>query len=117
MSKKSRARKRPIQLDKLKLRVMAEYASSGIWVIGEIGCFRHGMIGHSSLKLPQDLAIRFDRWIDLYWGMLEDNFDADEFNKIGRALARDLKNHVGSGYVEFIPELENGGLGETEIVK
>lgn len=116
MSKTSRARQRPIQLDGLKLRVMAEYASSGIWVIEKIGPFRHGMIGYSSLRLPQDLALRFEQWIELYWGMLENNFDVNEFNQIGRRLAQDLKAHIGSEYVEFIPELATGGLGETEII-
>lgn len=118
MSKTSRARKKGIQLDKLKLRVMAEYGSSGIWMIGTIGYFRHGMVGYSSLKLSPDLAARFERWIDLYWGMLEDNLDVDKFNQIGRMLARELKTHVGkSGYVEFVPELATGALGETEIIE
>lgn len=103
---------------------MAEYASSGIWVIGAIGPFRHGGIGHSSLGLPQDLAQRFEQWIELYWGRLDYpefqhlGFDADEFNRIGRSLAQDLKAHVGpNGYVEFIPELEAGGMGEAEIIE
>jgi hypothetical protein len=118
MSKTSRASKKGIQLDKLELRVMAEYASSGIWVIGKIGYFRHGMIEYSSLKLSPDLAKRFEQWIELYWGMLENNLDVDEFNQIGRILARELKTHIGkSGYVEFVPELAMGGLGEREIIE
>jgi hypothetical protein len=118
MSKTSRARKKGIQLDTLELRVMAEYASSGIWVIGRIGFFRHGMIGYSSLKLSPDLARRFEKWIELHWEMLENNLDVEEFNQIGRTLARALKNHIGkSGYVEFIPELAMGGLGEREIIE
>jgi hypothetical protein len=118
MSKTSRARRRGIPLDRLKLRVMAEYASSGIWIIEKLGYFRHGMIGYSSLKLSPELAIRFEQWIELYWGMLEDNLDIDEFNQVGRKLARELKTHIGqSGYVEFIPELATGGLGEREIIE
>jgi hypothetical protein len=118
MSKTSRSRKKGIKLGELKLRVMAEYSSSGIWIIEEIGYFRHGMIEHSSLKLSQDLAARFEQWIDLYGGMLEDNLDVDEFNQIGRRLARELKTHIGkSGYVEFIPELQTGALGEREIIE
>jgi hypothetical protein len=97
---------------------MAEYASSGIWVIGKIGVFRHGMIECSSLKLSPDLATRFEQWIELYWRTLEDNFRVDEFNQIGRQLALELKTHVGqSGYVEFIPELATGDLGEREIIE
>jgi hypothetical protein len=118
MSKTSRARKKGIKLDTLKLRVMAEYGSSGIWVIGKIGVFRHGMIECSSLKLSPDLATRFEQWIELYWRTLEDNFRVDEFNQIGRQLALELKTHVGqSGYVEFIPELATGDLGEREIIE
>jgi hypothetical protein len=115
MSKTSRARNRGVRLKDLQLRVMAEYCSSGIWAIGKVGCFRHGTIEHSSLKLSPDLAQRFEQWIELYDENSAANFDVDRFNSIGRELAQDLKNYLGNGSVEFIPELVDGGIGETEI--
>jgi hypothetical protein len=97
---------------------MAEYGSSGIWAVGRVGMFRHGMLEHADLSLSDDLAQRFDRWIQLYEGQLSGEFDVDLFNHIGRELARDLKSHIGVlGYVEFIPELATGGLGEVEIIE
>ncbi len=95
---------------------MAEYCSSGIWVIGKVSYFRHGMIEHSSLKLPPDLAKRFEQWIELYDENSAANFNLYQFNNIGRGLAQDLKNHLGNGSVEFIPESIDGGIGETEIL-
>jgi hypothetical protein len=117
MSKTSRARKRGMRLEDLKLRVMAEYGSSGIWAVGRVGMFRHGMLEHADLSLSNDLAQRFDRWIQLYESKLSGEFDVDRFNHIGRELARDLKLHIGVlGHVEFIPELATGCLGEVEII-
>lgn len=104
----------------LKLRVMAEYCSSGIWLIGRHGVWRHSMIEHSSLRLPTDLSSRFEQWIDLYITQLDNaNFDTESFNCTGRALAKELKSHLGAEvYVEFIPESDEGsGLGAAEEIK
>jgi hypothetical protein len=104
------------------LRVMAEYGSSGIWVIGQVGVFRHGMIEHGDLRLPGEVAERFGRWIAAYEDRLEDPppppFDYGAFNREGRALAEALKRHVGAGtYVEFLPETDEGtGLGPPEEI-
>ena len=128
MSKTSRRRKREggPHLSEMRLRVMAEYGSSGIWVIEQVGPFRHGMISHVSLGLPQELARRFDQWINDYDARLADmvpeyahmEFDAEEFNRIGRALARELKTLTGpEGYVEFLPELQDGGMGDAEVME
>lgn len=96
-----------------KLRVMAEYSSSGIWVIGGgPKPFRHGMIEHAALRLPPALARRFDDWIEAY-GTLDDA-GTTAFNLVGLQLATELKQVVGSGvYVEFVAEALGGGLGET----
>ena len=104
----------------LKLRVMAEYCSSGIWVIGQRGIWRHGMISHASLRLPTDLSERFEQWLDLYSTRLDDtNFDTPSFNHTGRALATELKSYLGENvYVEFVPESDDGtGLGTAEEIK
>jgi hypothetical protein len=117
MSKTSRSRKRGVRLADLRLRVMAEYGSSGIWEIGRIGCFQHGMLEHSTLKLPPDLTRRFEKWIELYEENLTTNFNLAEFNNIGRGLAQDLTNYLGTTSVEFIPESIEGGIGKTEIFR
>ncbi len=108
---KNKAQKGKIKMT--ALRVMAEYSSSGIWVIGQQGVFRHGMISHSSLRLPKPLADRFDHWISYYDKVLfdPDNFDVDWFNADGLALATELKAFLGDMYtVEFLAETEEGGL-------
>lgn len=95
------------------LRVMAEYSSSGVWVIGGgPRPFRHGMIEHRDLRLPTPLAQRFDAWIEAYESL--DDAGATAFNLAGLQLATELKQVVGSGvYVEFVAEADGGGLGET----
>ena len=97
----------------LALRVMAEYSSSGIWVIGGgPGPFRHRMIEHAELRLPADLAQRFDAWVEAYETL--DDASAQAFNRAGLQLATELKQVLGSGVsVEFVTEAEGGGLGET----
>lgn len=100
----------------LALRVMAEYSSSGIWVIGGgFKPFRHGMIEHNELDLPGELARRFDAWIEAYETLSGEQ--VPEFNRTGLALASDLKRTLGGGvYVEFANEDAGGGLGETVVV-
>lgn len=95
------------------LRVMAEYSSSGIWVIdGGPEPFRHGMIEHRDLRLPTALAQRFDAWIEAYETL--EGAGTDAFNLIGLQIATELKQIVGSDvYVEFVAEASGGGLGET----
>jgi hypothetical protein len=104
----------------LRLRVMAEYASSGIWVMEAVGPFRHGMIKHASLKLPESLSRRFDDWIKWYYDILGFDgavFDVDAFNAEGLRLATDLKIFLGSDvYVELIPEAKAGELGEAQEI-
>ena len=118
MSRISRQRKRG-QYGPLKIRVMAEYASSGMWEIGTVGLFRHGMVGAGYLKLPAELAAQFEQWIASYELKLEDApFDTDAFNQTGRTLAQALKAHLGpDSYVEFVPEDAETGLGTPEIME
>lgn len=103
-----------------RLRVMAEYGSSGIWQIGQIGLFRHGMVEHSSLGLPPELAQRFDEWITTYTSQLETPghfLDIASFNATGRALATELKRFLGPLYeIEYIPENVDGSLGVAENI-
>lgn len=103
-----------------RLRVMAEYGSSGIWVIGPIGPFRHGMIEHHALGLPLELAQQFDGWIMEYASPLENPdhpLDIASFNATGRALAGALKRFLGpTCEVEYLPEQEDGSLGAAEPI-
>jgi hypothetical protein len=101
------------------LRVMAEYGSSGIWVAEPCGPFRHGMIEYKKLGLPADLAARFAAWIEVYWAWAEGRpLDVAAFNEEGRSLAAALKRFVGPNtQVIFEPELEDGGLGQPEIIE
>jgi hypothetical protein len=108
MSRKSRQRG-VTRLSDLKLRVMAEYDSSGIWVIEQVGPFRHSDVDYNWLGLPPNLAGRFKRWIITYWAyydqaMFDEEypefngfvFDIDTFNQEGRELAYRLKAHMGA---------------------
>ncbi len=130
MSRKSR-HSNIVRLSDLKLRVMAEYDCSGIWIIGPIGPFRHGGVSYNWLGLPPDLAERFRRWITTYCAYFDQSmfdeeypefsgfvFDIDTFNQEGRELAQRLKAFVGSEcYVEFQPESTDGnGRSKTEII-
>ena len=101
-----------------RLRVMAEYGSSGIWVAEPCGLFRHGMIGLKRLRLPAELAGRFVAWIEKYWARLDHRpFDVVAFNAEGRSLALELKAFVGlETEVVFEPEAESGGLGAPEVI-
>lgn len=102
----------------LTLRVMADYGASGIWVDGEIGPFRHGMLELADLDLPADLAASFNAWIATYWERRQwSETDAESFNQTGRALAVRLKAFLGSrAAVSFQPESWPTGLGPEEFL-
>jgi hypothetical protein len=89
------------------LRVMADYGSSGIWVVEPVGPFRHGMIEHQDLRLPPDLARRFTAWINDYWQARDSQFDKSKFITVGRELARELKAFVGTGVRVFYAAEDN----------
>jgi hypothetical protein len=79
------------------VRVMADYGSSGIWLVETTGGFRHSMLGHDSLQLPESLSEAFDQWIEHYWKALDDPDSYDEQWMIsrGRELATELKRFLG----------------------
>ena len=107
------------QLAPVKLRVMAEYGSSGIWLIQQVGVFRHSMVGYSSLGIPRELAKRFEEWIAVYENKSDETSDYDclAFNAEGRLLAQAVKHHVGSdSSVEFLAETPEGGLSPAEEI-
>ena len=98
---------------------MAEYGSSGIWLVKQCGVFRHSMIEHSGLNLPKSLSAKFDRWIEKYEeNLLPDfSFDTDQFNAEGRRLAKELFDFMkGKAEIEFVPENYDGGLSASELL-
>lgn len=46
---------------------------------------------------PEDLQVRFDRWVQDYWRTLykPEQFDWDEYDARGRQLAQEIKNLAG----------------------
>jgi hypothetical protein len=83
--------------NELRLRVMAEYTSSGICVIKPIGPFRHGMIEHKALRLPAKLAQEFNAWIEWYWdNLIEDGpaLDRAKYSLAGLDLTQKLKDWI-----------------------
>ncbi len=112
MSKKKKRKVYP------RLRVMAEYASSGIWAMQSVGLFRHGMVSHGRLQLPPDLRGRFEAWIEKYWENLEPNFDVASFNAEGLELAIALKKLLGiKVLVVYAPQDKILGLGEERLIE
>jgi hypothetical protein len=130
--------------EELRLRVMADYLSSGIWLMKPVGPFRHSMINHKKLRLPAELAKQFNDWIEWYNDNLPDPdrpafdlpaavaqeyndwldwflgepviFDVEKFNAEGLRLATALKAFMGADvYVEFQPERINGISQAQEI--
>ena len=117
MSRTSRRRNKGA-IGFVRVRVMAEYYSSGLWLIEPVGSFRHGGIGGKALGLPPELLHGFEEWIETYNGLIEaESFDYAIFNETGRELARELKTFLGvESYVEFVPEDENDGIGDLEVI-
>lgn len=101
-----------------KLRVMADYSSSGIWVMEPVLGFRHGMIDCRSLGLPEELSNRFKDWIEMYDNNLnEKDLKLEEFDRIGLQLAKDLKKFLGpETYVEYEPEKSSSGEAMMEVI-
>ena len=97
----------PLPRSNLHLRVMADHASSGIWVIGGAPPpWRQGMVDHTALGLSEELTARFEAWITLYEQQeLDGKLDIDSFNREGLELAKSLKQVMGPDvYVEYEPE-------------
>ena len=105
----------------LKIRVMAEYGSSGLWGFGETdnGPFRHGMLEYRALDLPDELCAGFRRWIQRYEDEnLSHRLDPAAFNAEGLRLAGLLKRYLGTNqHVEYQGESPEGGLLPSVVVE
>lgn len=102
-----------------RLRVMAEFGSSGIFSAVNADPENRVMVPLDDLRLPADLRARFEHWMGIYWDMANSptSFDLGKTNDIGRQLAKALKAHVGSGtYVEYQPISITGARGRAEEI-
>lgn len=104
----------------MKIRVMADYGSSGIWAFSDPPSkgFRHGMLEHHRLKLPKALSEAFDQWIQRYEDeALAGTFDVESFNAEGWRLATLLKAHLGPNrHVEYQGEGQDGHVSTARVV-
>ncbi|MDH5542016.1 MAG: hypothetical protein OEY64_03520 [Nitrospinota bacterium] len=88
-------------------RVWPEFGSSGIWILDEpLQTSAGKMIEHSCLKLPKELCMDFNKWIEWHWNcqpdLQGDNFNWEAFDKEGYKLATQLKNYLDcETYVEY----------------
>jgi len=105
----------------MKIRVMADYGSSGIWAFSDPPSkgFRHGMLEHHRLKLPKALSDAFDLWIQRYEDEApKDGFDVDAFNAEGLRLTTLLKQHLGPNrHVEYQGEGGEGSVLAAAVVE
>lgn len=105
----------------MKIRVMAEYSSSGIWAFSDPPSrgFRHGMLEHHRLKLPAALSDAFDLWIRRYEDENpKDEFDTVSFNAEGLRLATLLKQHLGPNrHVEYQGEDSDGSMLAAVVIE
>jgi hypothetical protein len=104
----------------MKIRVMADYGSSGIWAFPDPPSkgFRHGMLEHHRLKLPKALGDAFDLWMQRYEDEApNDLLDIESFNAEGLRLATLLKQHLGPHrHVEYQVEHEEGDSPSAVVV-
>ncbi len=89
------------------LRVMPDCGSSGIWE--ETPGESQVMITYDVLKLPAELADRFQLWQQAFDS---GEYNDSEFEEEGLALAAELKHVVGSSVV-----VEYGPPGEAEQIQ
>lgn len=105
----------------MKIRVMADYGSSGIWAFSDPPSkgVRHGMLEHHRLKLPKGLCDAFDRWIQRYEDESpKDGFDTASFNAEGLRLAALLKQHLGPiRHVEYQGEELDGSVMKAVVIE
>ncbi len=105
----------------MKIRVMAEYGSSGIWAFSDPPSkgFRHGMLEHHRLKLPKPLSDAIDLWIQRYEDENpKDRLDAESFNAEGLRLATLLKQHLGPNrHVEYQGEERDGSASAAVVIE
>jgi len=104
-----------------KLKVMADFSSSGIWD-GHTGV----MVDYDYIFDGKELAAEFHEWIKYYDDSFKKDYStlkegkAEKYNKWGRELAKKLKDkmvNIGTGEWEIIYQGEDeNGIFEPEMI-
>jgi hypothetical protein len=100
-----------------KIRVEAEYGSSGIWLSEPDGL---SMLDHEEIDLPKPLSDQFDAWIEMCHQSISAKldqkppiWDSGTLDAVGRKLAKSLKRFVGH---DVIVEFWYRALGTPESI-
>lgn len=99
-----------------KLKVMADFSSSGIWD-GETGC----MIDHENLPLDDNLIAEFEQWIHYYSESYKKDYStlkkgtAKKLNEWGKKLAQKLKA-INKEYEIFYQGEDETGIKDLERI-
>lgn len=94
--------------------VWADFMAPGLWIPNPMPGFPHATlaIDHESLAIPKKLSEKINNWIHSYWCVYDkpEEFNCEEFNKVGAMLAAELQQflgepHKGAPVVFYRPEL------------
>ena len=94
--------------------VWADFGAPGIWILNPTVEHPYSVlaIDHESIGMSIELSQKFNNWIKSYWIVYDnpEEFNYEEFNKIGAMLAAELQQFLGEPYlgnplVLFRPEL------------
>lgn len=100
----------------MKLKIMPEFSSSGIWDLDRGGT----MVDYDKLKLSESLIEEFEGWIKFYDDSFEGEYDhmkkgSEYLNRKGRQLARMIKSLFPHAVIMYWGEDEKGLLEPVEI--
>lgn len=90
--------------------VMADFSSSGLWILTERHIAAGGMIDYEDLSISKALEKEFESWIYAYEGLWYNNYSSlkldrlDKFNFWGRTLAIKLFEEIPEINVWYLPQ-------------
>lgn len=83
--------------------------------------YSYKQIDYASLELPEWLIQQFEAWIAQYptdKAIHFENFSYENYNELGRSLAREIKKLAGSDVqVFYVPEEPTYDLGIPELIE
>ena len=94
--------------------VWADFMAPGLWIPSPIQDFPHATLSieHESIGLSKELSKKINNWIDSFWCVYDkpEEFNCEEFNKIGANLAAEIqlflgKPHLGAPLILFRPQI------------
>jgi hypothetical protein len=100
----------------LRLKVMPDFTSSGIW-----DADTSHMIDYENIPVSKSLAKQFEEWIEYYDTCFKSDYStfkknkSKKLNEWGRELAKKLKAELPKAYIEYRGESEKGVL-DSEIL-